>query len=274
MTDVDEHHAEVEAWRARRYAALRRDAGWLTLVGLDWLRPGVNRIGSAPDGEVVLPSGPAVAGSLTVSDDGVRADGTADGLSLNGEPVTGLKLVSDEDGQPSMLELGALRLCMIERGGRPAVRTWDTAARARRDFEGIDHWPVRAEWRVDARFEPTPGRAVRVPDVLGIDEEEESPGDVAFEVDGVTHRLQGLQGGDAGELWLVFGDATNGAETYGGGRFLYTDAPDADGRLVVDFNRAYNPPCVFSPYATCPLPWPANRLPIRIEAGERLWGRH
>ena len=274
MTDAGEHHAEVEAWRAKRYAALRRDAGWLTLAGLDWLRPGVNRIGSATDGEIVLPSGPGVAGSLTVTDDEVRADGTADGLSLNGEPVAGLKLVTDRDGPPSMLELGSLRLCLIERGGRLAVRTWDTASPARRDFEGIDHWPVSSAWRLDARFEPTPGRTVRVPDVLGIDEDDESPGDVAFQVDGETYRLQGLRGEDAGELWLVFGDATNGTETYGGGRFLYTDAPDAEGRLVVDFNRAYNPPCVFSPYATCPLPWPANRLPIRIEAGERSWGNH
>jgi uncharacterized protein (DUF1684 family) len=93
-------------------------------------------------------------------------------------------------------------------------------------------------------------------------------------VDGTARRLQALPGGDAGELWLVFGDATNGDETYGGGRFLYTDPPDPDGTFVLDFNRAYNPPCVFSPFATCPLPWPANRLPIRIEAGERAYPGH
>ena len=127
---------------------------------------------------------------------------------------------------------------------------------------------------MDARFEPTPGRTIRVPDVLGIDEDDESPGDVVFEVDGVTHRLQALPGGDTGELWLVFGDPTNGHETYGGGRFIYTGAPDADGRVIVDFNRAYNPPCVFSRFATCPLPWPANRLPVRVEAGERSWDSH
>jgi uncharacterized protein (DUF1684 family) len=171
-----------------------------------------------------------------------------------------------------MLELGPLRLCIIERGGRMAVRTWDTESAARRDFAGIDHWPVDPAWHLDARFEPT-GRTLQVPDVLGTVEDETSPGDVVFEVDGATCRLQALPGGDAGELWLVFGDATNGVETYGGGRFLYTSAPDADGRVIVDFNRAYNPPCVFSPYATCPLPWPANRLPIRIEAGERSWDR-
>ena len=104
-------------------------------------------------------------------------------------------------------------------------------AAARREFEGIDHWAVDPAWRMEARFEPTPGRTIRVPDVLGIDEDDESPGDVVFELDGVTHRLQALPGGDTGELWLVFGDATNGHETYGGGRFLYTGAPDADGRV-------------------------------------------
>jgi uncharacterized protein (DUF1684 family) len=119
-----------------------------------------------------------------------------------------------------------------------------------------------------------PGRTLRVPDVLGTIDEQASPGDILFEADGGMHRLQALPGGESGELWLVFGDATNGVETYNGGRFLYTSAPDANGAVEVDFNRAYNPPCVFSPYATCPLPWAENRLPIRIEAGERAYSEH
>ena len=272
MNEREAHRSAVEAWRAQRYAALRREVGWLTLVGLDWLRPGVNRVGTAPDGEVVLPGGPAMAGTLTVSEDGVTATGTPDGLSVDGAAVRDRPLVDDRDGEPTMLELGPLRLCVIVRGGRPALRTWNTESAARRGFAGIDHWPVDLAWRLDARFEPT-GTTVEVPDVLGFVEEEASPGDVVFDVGGVTHRLQALAGGEAGELWLVFGDATNGSESYGGGRFLYTPAPSADGGVVVDFNRAYNPPCVFSPYATCPLPWPANRLPVRVEAGERSW-RH
>lgn len=265
MTD---HAAIVEAWRTQRYVALRRDIGWLTLAGLAWLRPGRNVVGAAPDADVVLPSGPERAGIVEVGDAGVVADG--DFLHA-GAPVRRLRLVSDHEGDPTMLELGSLRFCLIERGGRPAIRIWDVASPARDVFDGIDHWPVDPAWRLDARFEPSPGRTVAVPDVLGTIEERSAPGDVVFEVDGVTHRLQGLEGGDAGELWLIFGDATNGAETYGGGRFLYTSAPDADGSVVVDFNRAYNPPCVFSPYATCPLPWPRNRLPIRVEAGERAF---
>jgi uncharacterized protein len=268
MSAASAHEDEVEAWRRARYDALRREVGWLTLAGLDWLRPGVNRIGTDGDLDVVLPSGPAIAGTMTLRNGTAIADGA---FRHAGEPIHQLPMVSDAAGDTTLLELGSLRLCVIERGGRLAVRTWDTASELRRTFDGIDHWPVDPAWRLEATFEPTTGRGVLVPDIIGITEEEPSPGDVAFEVGGVVHRLQALEGGAAGELWLVFGDATNGNETYGGGRFLYTDAPDADGRVVVDFNRAYNPPCVFTPYATCPLPWPSNRLPIRITAGERMW---
>ena len=267
MTDAS-HVASVEAWRRQRYEALRREIGWLTLVGLGWLKPGVNQLGADPSSDVVLPGGPSVAGSITVAYGAVTATGD---FLHEGEPVRELSMVNDQEGEPTLLELGPLRLCVIERGGRLAIRTWDTGAVARRDFDGIDHWPVDPAWRLTARFEPTPGRIVPVPDVLGTIDQEESPGDVVFEVAGVTYRLEALPGGENGEMWLVFGDETNGEETYGGGRFLYTGAPNADGSVVVDFNRGYNPPCVFSPYATCPLPWPANRLPIRIEAGERMY---
>jgi uncharacterized protein len=264
----DVHREAVEAWRRQRYSRLRSETGWLTLAGLGWLKPGVNTIGSADDVDVVLPGGPPLAGTMTV--DGTRA--TADGGFLHeGAPARGLVLTSDAEGQPTMLDLGRLRLCVIERGGRLAIRTWDTDAPARHEFDGIDHWPVDPAWRLDAHLEATPGRTIEVPDVFGLTTPQPSAGDVAFEVDGRTHRLQALEGGDDGQLWLIFGDATNADETYGGGRYLYTDPPDADGALVVDFNRAYNPPCVFTHYATCSMPWPANRLPIRIEAGEKAW---
>lgn len=269
MTGREDHVAEVEAWREGRYAALRREIGWLSLAGLGWLKAGVNLVGSDPDADVVLPGGPPTAGTVTVTDERVMADGE---FRYDGRRVTGLRLMSDQEEEATILELGSLRICLIERAGRLALRTWDLDAPERKAFTGIDHWPIDAAWRLEARFEPTPDRTIAVPDVLGTDDEEPSPGDVAFEVAGQTYRLQALHGGDSGELWLVFGDATNGDETYGGGRFVYTSAPDAGGALVVDFNRAYNPPCVFSPYATCPLPWPANRLPLRIEAGERMYG--
>jgi uncharacterized protein (DUF1684 family) len=266
--DADAHQADVEAWREGRYAALQRDLGWLTLVGLDWLRPGPNRVGTAAGADVVLPAGPPVVGVIEVADDGTA---TATGAwSHEGTLVDHLPMTDDADGDPTLLELGDLRQCLIRRGGRPALRTWNLASAARRAFAGVPHWPVDPGWRLEGRLRETPDTTIRVPDVLGVDEDRASPGEVELEIAGETYRLQALEGGPSGELWLVFADATNGRETYGGGRFLYTAAPDGDGRVVVDFNRSYNPPCVFTAHATCPLPWPENRLPIRVEAGEQM----
>lgn len=266
MIEPADHRREVEAWREGRYAALRRDLGWLTLAGLDWLSMGENVLGTSRAADLRLPAGPPIAGHVTVTPDGVWATGQ---FLADGVPAEGLQLRSDADAGPTILELAQLRLGLIVRGGRPAIRTWDLDSERRRYFAGIAHWPVDPAWRLDARLERTPGRMIGVPDVLGTIEDMESPGDVVVDIGGRSHRLQALPGGPSGELWLVFGDATNGDETYGGGRFVYTAPPDGE-RLVVDFNRAYNPPCVFSPFATCPLPWPENRLPIRVEAGEQV----
>ena len=264
---VDERHwFDVEVWRQERYAALQRDLGWLTLAGLGWLRPGPNSIGSDPTVDVVLPGGPPQAGLLEVENGHVTASGA---FEVAGAPIERLELATDADAEATVLELGSLRLCVIERGDRLGVRTWDLSASGRRRFRGIDHFPVDPAWRMTGLFEPTPGREIVVPDVLGTIEAQPSPGAVALTIGESDVRLEALAGGPGGELWLVFADATNGVETYGGGRFLYTAPPASDGAVAVDFNRAYNPPCVFSPFATCPLPWPANRIAARVEAGER-----
>jgi uncharacterized protein len=269
-----EHVAEVEAWRAERYRRLRQPMSWLTLVGLEWLREGDNRLGSAPDVELRLPSGPTLAGRIAL--DAGRATATGEPgseLTHDGEPVAGLELVSDLDAPdaagPTLLELGSLRMCLVRRGDRFGLRVWDTDAAALREFDGIAHYPIDPAWRLVARFEPgAPGETFALPDVLGEIEDEPLPGTVVFDAGGTECRIKAIGAGE-GQLWLVFGDATNGETTYRGGRFVYTDAPRADGTVTVDFNRAYNPPCVFSPFATCPLPPAENRLPIRIEAGER-----
>jgi uncharacterized protein (DUF1684 family) len=273
----EDHRVTVEAWRTARVERLRQPHGWLTLVGLHWLTDGEARVGSDPSVEIVLPSGPALAGRLVLAADGVRAWSAAGGFTVDGRPAEGERLISDEEAdgagvEPTALDLGALRMIVIERSGRLALRVWDAESPLLRTFAGIESFPIDGRWRLDARFEPAPVDArIEVPGAVGPPTAERSPGLVTFTVDGVEHRLVALEGGDRGELWLVFGDATNGIETYPGGRFLYTDAPDPDGRVVVDFNLAYNPPCIFTPYATCPLPPPGNRLPTRIEAGERHW---
>jgi uncharacterized protein (DUF1684 family) len=277
--DVAAHASRVLAMRARREAGLRDPTGWLSLVGLHWLAPGSTAFGADAGNALVLhaESGPLppVAGSFEVLDDRVRVHPMPDGgLSLGGGPVPdGLDLVddnTDSDDGPTILELASLRLHLIRRGGRLAIRVKDVAASALRAFEGIDCYPVDPAWRLMGRLESAePGATIQVPDVIGDLIDEQTPGDVIFDAGGGRHRLHALES-MPGHLWLIFADGTSGHETYGAGRFLVTGPVQADGSVEIDFNLAYNPPCVFSPYATCPLPPPGNRLALRVEAGERL----
>jgi uncharacterized protein (DUF1684 family) len=242
---TDRYEAEILAWRAKREADLRTPDGWLSLVGLRWLHHGENRL-------------PGLPGRFLVERDQVR-------LVAGGDEQV---LRDDIAGDPTVVESGSLSFHLIRRGERLGIRVRDREARTRREFRGLEYFPIDPKWRVTARFEPSDTRTIDVPNVLGDVEREPSPGSVDFTVDGVVCRLDALAG-DEGGLWLVFGDATNDMETYAGGRFLKTDAPSGDGSVVIDFNRAYNPPCVFTPYATCPLPPPQNRLSVPIWAGER-----
>jgi uncharacterized protein (DUF1684 family) len=272
----DAHHAEIEAWRARRMAGLRRPDGWLSLVGLFWLEEGENRFGSdKKSNRIVFPEGktPKKMGSLVLSHGTVtlRADADAK-LTTGGHPVSTMTLKTDADGEPTVLEHGRIRFYVIQRGSRLGVRVKDSGAAALAAFHGIESYPIDLRWRFDARFDAyEPPRTVAVPNILGSVDEEKSPGAVVFDVGGKEYRLDAVQEAGSDELFLIFGDLTNGRETYGGGRFLYAPMPEKDGRVVVDFNKAYNPPCVFTPFATCPLPPPQNRLPIRIEAGEKAY---
>ena len=271
-----EHAARVKAWREARNARLRSPDGWLALVGLHWLVPGENRLGAHRTNEVVLrgPDVPQRVGSVWLEDGRARlVPHVGVALRHGGQPAGEMTLEDDTDGQqPTVLELGTLRFHLIRRGKRIGVRVRDAAAPALQRFAGIDHFPIDASWRIVGHFEPASDDAtMEIVDVTGAVYRDPTPGTVIFDRDGRTMRIAALPGDDDGSLELVFGDATNGADTYGGGRFVYSEPPAADGSVVVDFNLAYNPPCVFSPYATCPLPPAQNRLPIRIEAGERAY---
>ncbi len=269
---ANDYERHVEAMRQSRLTRLRHPEGWLSLVGLEWLHDGVNTVGADADSDVVLrgSDAPPRAGTLVVDGNGVRfvAAPRAD-VTHDGRIVDEIELRDDEGGMPTTLAIGSLRFHLIRRGPRLALRVRDRAAATRTAFEGLDYFPIDPSWRVVARFEPSVGVTLAVPDVIGLVTDEPSPGAIVFVRGGSEYRLDAMPGED-GALWLVFGDATNGGETYGGGRFLLTRPPDA-GAVVVDFNLAFNPPCVFTPYATCPLPPPGNRLPIRIEAGERAY---
>lgn len=226
-------HAE---WQAKRIAELTRADGWLTLVGLFWLDDGRHRIGSATDCAVPLPAGPAVLGELRVA--GNRAEWqAADGTSLT--------LNSDAGGDATVVRWEHLSFFLIERDGRLALRLRDTEAPSRLNFSGIKCFDFAPAWRLEARWD---GQSAH------------------FSWQGADYALN-PQNPMANPLHFVIADATSGRETYGGGRFLHAPAA-MDGKLILDFNRAINPPCAFTPFAVCPLPPAGNRLPFAVSAGE------
>ena len=268
--------AETRAWHIERVSRLTSEDGWLSLVGLHWLKEGANRFGSAPDNDLVFPAAfPAHAGTFTRKGATVSLElekGTA--LTQDGKPFTGGALRSDADGKPDTLALGSVRFFVIRRGERLGVRVKDSEAPTRKAFHGIPTYAPSAAWRVEGRFEPaTAEKKISVPNVLGEVEEMVSPGTVVFTVGGQEYRLSPVVEPGDDQLFFIFGDLSNRDETYGAGRFLYAAMPK-DGKVVLDFNRAYNPPCAFTSFATCPLPPPQNRLKVRVEAGEKRYGDH
>jgi uncharacterized protein (DUF1684 family) len=272
----DAYRQELESWWAKLEENLRSPDGWLTLTGLHWLQEGENRIGSAPDNEVALPPGraPAQAGVLRLAGGKVTLEAApGSGIAHQGEPVGTIELVAGGSGErPTLLELGSLRFHLIDRNGRLGVRVRDREHPALAGFKGVQRFPVDPTWQVEARFEPyDPPKTIKVPNVLGTVNEGPSHGAVVFERDGRTWRLDAIDGQSGTELSLIFGDATNGAETYGGGRFLETER-ESGGKVVMDFNKAYNPPCAFTAFATCPLPPRQNKIELRVTAGEKNYG--
>jgi uncharacterized protein len=265
------------AWHAQREKRLTAEEGWLTLVALLWLKEGDNVAGSAPGSGVVFPpKAPARMGTFTRKGTQVSFQ-PAPGVSATvngGKPFPGGALRSDAEEETDVVDVAGLRFNVVIRGDRVGLRVKDPDAPARKSFHGIETYPVSPRWRVEARWEPAaPGLTIPVPTVLGTMDAMPAPGTAVFTVDGKEYRLTPvLEEGDP-KLFFIFGDATNRRETYGAGRFLYADPP-VNGRVVIDFNRAYNPPCAFSPYATCPLPPRQNKLPIAIEAGEKRYGQH
>jgi uncharacterized protein (DUF1684 family) len=270
----DAYREEIDRWHQKRIESLKNPEGYLSLVGLFPLAAGENRFGSDADNAMVFPAGaPARAGVFVLEEGIVRVD-VAEGVEVTTDDalVTSAVLKSDADGNPTVLAMGSLRFYVIDRSGNLYIRLKDTENELIDHFEGIDRYPVDAAWRIEARFEPyDPPKPIRIPNMVGGDSVRDCPGRVVFEVDGERCSFEPTSASN-GQLFIVFGDGTSGLETYGGGRFLYADPPSNAGEVILDFNKAYNPPCVFSPFATCPLPHEANRLSVRITAGEKNWG--
>ena len=263
--------AEHEAWRAGRREQLLAPDGWTGLVGLHWIDLDAHYLGSASG--MRLAKGPPRLGLLQRRGGSLYLTperGVA--LTVGGEPVTGrIELHDDRSPEPTLVDFdeGLGQLGIIRRAGRQAVRVRHLEAPARTGFTGIQAWPADPAWRIEGRFAAhPPGRTIDIASIVGGTEPMANPGVVEFERDGQAFSLQALDDGNGG-LFLILADRTSGQGSYGAGRYLDAAAPDADGRVVLDFNRAYNPPCAFTNYATCPLPPPENRLDLAITAGEK-----
>jgi len=267
------YQAEIEQWRHRREERLKAEDGWLTLVGRFWLKEGENTIGAGAGNTIVLPKGsaPGKVGVIGFHN-GNTAFRAAPGVevTVNGKTSVTAVLKPDISGAPDVLQVRGLTMFVIQRGNRFAVRVKDKNSEARKTFRGLKYFPVTEEYRVKAKFVPyNPPKKIAIPNILGETEEVASPGYAEFTLNGQLCRLDPVNEGDV--LFFIFKDRTAGKETYPAGRFLYTDNPKG-GEVILDFNKAVNPPCAFTAFATCPLPPQQNHLPVRIEAGEMRYG--
>jgi uncharacterized protein (DUF1684 family) len=259
--------AATDAWHARRLERLTAPDGWLTLVALESLAPGRNTVGRAADAQVRYDGFPAdYLGAFLVEGDAIRFE-PALGVEISGAPGDGV-IRTDIEPDTTELVIGDIRFYVIVRADQPMVRIKDAAAPTRIHFTGIDRFPVDASWVITAPFEPAPAATTeRVDSVIGLEVETEITGYVRFERDGAQVHAA-LYSDGAGGSMLRFADATSGRTTYGAGRYLTAQHND-DGTVTLDFNRAYNPPCAFTPYGTCTIPTRANTFPFPVTAGER-----
>ena len=262
--------SEVNEWHAKRIENLKKENGWLNLAGLYWLKEGENKFGSAKDNDVVFPSkAPKYVGSFILADSIVSIK-IISGVKIlfNDLVVSEMLLQNDVTENPTILKLGSLRFFIIKRGEKYGVRLRDLEAPLVKEFEGIERFPVNTAWRIEAAFKPYDfPKKISVPNILGEVEDEIISGQLVFSIKNKRFTIDPINRGN--RFFIIFSDETNGESTYGAGRFLYIDKPDSLGNAILDFNRAYNPPCAFTKYATCPLPPDQNRLAVEITAGEK-----
>ncbi|WP_123769609.1 DUF1684 domain-containing protein [Vulcaniibacterium tengchongense] len=271
-----EFQRELRLWREQRLADLTRADGWTSLVGLHWIDPGAHYIGSGRRNGIRLAAGPEHFGMIDLKSGRLRfvpERGVA--ITLDGEPLRGEAILRADDAPtgPSVLGFddGKGQAMVIKRGDRYALRVKHADAPTRTGFRGLEYWPASRDWRVEARFVPhPPGKTLPIANIVGTVDEVPNPGALEFQRDGRTYRLEALDEGDD-RLFLVFADRTSGHGSYPAGRFLDAPLPGPTGRVVLDFNQAYNPPCAFTPFATCPLPPPENRLDLAVAAGEKTY---
>ncbi|MCE6992453.1 DUF1684 domain-containing protein [Dyadobacter sp. CY323] len=266
------YEEQIQQWHQKRVESLKAESGWLNLAGLFWLEEGSNTFGGDEKNDILFPkegSNPFL-GEIVLDKGRITLKANPDAEIYNGETrVDQLDIFPDE--KPVTLKHKQLRWFVIKRGEKYAVRLRDLESQYLKEFSGIERYPVQENWRVKARFEPTEGKKVSITDITGRTADQDSPGTLVFSVKGKEYRLDAV--GSTKNLFIIFADQTNKKETYGAGRFLYS-AVEEDGTAWLDFNKSINPPCAFSPYATCPLPPKQNKLALVVSAGEKRYGEH
>jgi uncharacterized protein len=267
------YREQMETARQHRVERLKAPNGWLSLVGLEWLKEGENTIGSSKDNVIVLAKAPEHLGTITLAKGKatIAIDSKAD-ATIDGTKKATAELLDDSHEKPTAVAFGTVNFYLVQRGDKFGLRIKDSDAESRTHFLGIDYFDIDPTWRIEAKWEAyDPPHEVEEANMIGQTDKVIVPGAAVFERDGKTYRVEPVieTPGDK-ELFLVFADKTSGKETYGAARFLYTQQPK-DGKVIIDFNTAYNPPCAFTPYATCPLPTQQNRLGLRVTAGEKKY---
>ncbi len=273
VSDDTDYEKEIKTWHHQRVEGLKKENGWLNLAGLFWLEEGKNSFGGSSDNKIVFPKNRSndFLGDIILENGEVYIEAKANAEVFNeNEKVEKLKLFPAD--KPIILKHNSLRWFVIKRGKKYAIRLRDLESPFLKEFHGIETFPIDQKWQLKAKFVPTQDKKIPILDVTGQISQQDSPGFLVFTLEKKEYKLDALIEGE--EFFVIFGDKTNKKETYGSGRFLYASKPDAEGYTYLDFNKAYNPPCAFTPYATCPIPPKQNQLPIAILAGEKNYGHH
>jgi len=272
---VESHRKQILEWRQKRNVRLASDFGWLSLVGLEWLQEGENRVGSAPGNTIRLSGGPDYWGSVFLEDNKLRFVRTDNAEVMVDEGFENeVAMVADVEGTPTVVQSGTIMFYPIFRESF-ALRIKDSQAPTRVNFKSTQNFDIQWDWRIDGRFIPAEeGETVEIGNVLGQLTPSPVFGRFEFERDGKTYRMVAIGDDESESLSFMFADRSNGRSTYSAGRFVNSDGMPANSRLVVDFNKAYNPPCAFNDYSTCPLPLQENRLNLEVAAGEKDFHTH
>ena len=267
-----DYETEILDWRKRRQERLTSTSGYLAQVGLEWLEEGLNRVGQQDASNVRIHGGPDHWGDIIVAGEQLKFVPNPDAdIKIDGSAATEVVLIADNQGEPTIVSSGNLSFYIIYRASY-AVRVKDTQSPDLLAFTAVDNYQIQESWRISGDFIRAPqGQTIEVANVLGQLENSPVYGTFAFERDGNSHNLIALGEEGSQSLWFLFADKTSGHETYGAGRYLYSDGMPENGRLVVDFNKAYNPPCAFNEFSTCPLTPQQNRLRMAVRAGEKKY---